>query len=54
LQIILSPKLKNTSIMSDVSKMQAEAKQRQQEVIGMINELSDTASSDRASMVWQF
>ncbi|KAJ6574506.1 hypothetical protein B0H19DRAFT_1063459 [Mycena capillaripes] len=43
--------LKNTSIMSNVSKMQAEAKQRHQEVIGMINELSDTRSSDRASMM---
>ncbi|KAF8139585.1 hypothetical protein K438DRAFT_1946675 [Mycena galopus ATCC 62051] len=41
--------LKNTSIMTDVCTMQAEAKQRHQEVLGMINGLSDTASSDRAS-----
>jgi hypothetical protein len=40
--------------MTDISKMQAEAKQRHQEVLAMINGLTDTASSDRASTVWQF
>jgi hypothetical protein len=40
--------------MANVSKIQAEAKQRHQEVLDMINELSDTASSDGASTVWQF
>jgi hypothetical protein len=40
--------------MSDISKMQAEAKQRHWEVLGMINGLSDTASSDKASTVWYF
>jgi hypothetical protein len=54
LQTILSTKLKNTGIMTNVSKMQAEAKQRHQEVLDMINGLSDTASSDRASMVCYF
>ncbi|KAF7333339.1 ATPase-AAA-core domain-containing protein [Mycena venus] len=44
-------RLKNTGIMADVSKMQAEAEQRHQEVLDMINGLSDTASSDRASMM---
>jgi hypothetical protein len=49
--IILSTKLKNMGIIADVSKMQEEAEQRHQEVLGMINGLSDTTSSDRASMV---
>ncbi|KAF7359950.1 hypothetical protein MVEN_00721800 [Mycena venus] len=44
-------KLKNTGIMADVSKMQAEAEQRHQEVLSMINGLFDAASSDRASMM---
>ncbi|KAF7359943.1 CTLH domain-containing protein [Mycena venus] len=43
--------LKNTGIMADVSKMQAEAEQRHQEVLSMINGLFDAASSDRASMI---
>jgi hypothetical protein len=38
--------------MTDISKMQVEAKQRYQEALDMINGLSDTASSDRTSMVW--
>jgi hypothetical protein len=38
-------------MMMDISEMQAEAKQRHQEVLAMINELSDTASSGRASTV---
>ncbi|KAF8181169.1 hypothetical protein K438DRAFT_1725277, partial [Mycena galopus ATCC 62051] len=44
-------RLKNTSIITDVSRMQAEAKQSHQEVLGMTNGLSDMASSDRASMM---
>ncbi|KAF7334985.1 ATPase-AAA-core domain-containing protein [Mycena venus] len=44
-------RLQSTSIMTNVSKMQAEAKQRHQEVLDMINGLSDTTSSDRASMM---
>jgi hypothetical protein len=48
----LFKKLTNTGIMTDISKMQVEAKQRYQEVLDMINRLSDTASSDRASTVW--
>jgi hypothetical protein len=52
LQIILSTKLKNTGIITEVSRMQAEAKQRYQEVIAMISGLSDTTSSDTASTVW--
>ncbi|KAF7359968.1 ATPase-AAA-core domain-containing protein [Mycena venus] len=43
--------LKNTGLIADISKMQAEAEQRHQEVLGMINGLSDTTSSDRASMI---
>jgi hypothetical protein len=38
--------------MTDISKMQVAAKQRHQEVVDMINGLSDTANSDRASIVW--
>jgi hypothetical protein len=38
--------------MTDISEMQQETKQRHQEVLGMINGLSDTASSDKASTVW--
>jgi hypothetical protein len=51
-QLILFTKIKNTNTLNNVSKMQAEAEQRHQEVLGMINELSDTTSSDRASTVW--
>ncbi|KAF8141024.1 hypothetical protein K438DRAFT_2115246 [Mycena galopus ATCC 62051] len=43
--------LRNSGIMTDISKMRAEAKQRHQEVLVMINGLSDTASSDGASML---
>ncbi|KAF7368572.1 hypothetical protein MVEN_00180600 [Mycena venus] len=43
--------LKNTGIMTDVSKMQTEAKQRHQEVLAMIDGLSDSASSGRASLM---
>ncbi|KAF8198226.1 hypothetical protein K438DRAFT_1824074 [Mycena galopus ATCC 62051] len=43
--------LKNIGILMDASKVQAEANRRHEEVLGMINELSDTASSDRASMM---
>ncbi|KAF8177087.1 hypothetical protein K438DRAFT_1939153 [Mycena galopus ATCC 62051] len=42
-------RLENTGIMTDVSKMQADTNQRHQEVLDMINGLSDIESSDRAS-----
>ncbi|KAJ7712645.1 P-loop containing nucleoside triphosphate hydrolase protein, partial [Mycena olivaceomarginata] len=38
------------NIMTDLSKMQQEAEQRNQEVLRMIGELSDTTSSDGLSM----
>jgi hypothetical protein len=38
-------------IMSDISKMQVVAKQRHQEVLAMIDGLSDSASLARASTV---
>jgi hypothetical protein len=41
-------------MMTDISKMWAEAKKRHQEVLSMIDGLSDSASSAGASMVWQF
>ncbi|KAF8181470.1 hypothetical protein K438DRAFT_1976198 [Mycena galopus ATCC 62051] len=43
-------RVENTSRMMDISKIQAETKQRHNEVLSMIAGLSDTASSDRASM----
>ncbi|KAJ7339154.1 P-loop containing nucleoside triphosphate hydrolase protein [Mycena albidolilacea] len=43
--------LNNTGMMTSVSKMQQETKQRHQEVLAMIDGLSDTASSDRESMI---
>ncbi|KAJ7729722.1 P-loop containing nucleoside triphosphate hydrolase protein, partial [Mycena olivaceomarginata] len=39
-----------TNIMTDLSKMRQEAEQRNQEVLRMIGELSDTTSSDGLSM----
>lgn len=39
------------NIMTDLSKMRQEAEQRNQEVLRMIGELSDTTSSDGLSMV---
>ncbi|KAJ7026084.1 hypothetical protein C8F04DRAFT_1045957 [Mycena alexandri] len=42
-------RLTNTGIMTNVSKMEADAKQRHQEVLDMIDGLSDSASSDRES-----
>jgi hypothetical protein len=38
-------------MMTDISKMQAEAKQRHQEVLAMIDGLSDSASSAGVSTV---
>ncbi|KAJ6538052.1 hypothetical protein B0H19DRAFT_1079130 [Mycena capillaripes] len=40
-------------LMRDVTKMQENAEQRHQEVLDMIEALSDTASSDAASSVWR-
>jgi hypothetical protein len=42
------------SITTDISRMQHDAGQRHQEVLGTIEALSDTASSDRASTVRGF
>jgi hypothetical protein len=52
LEIILSTKLKNISMMTDIPKMQAEAKQRHQKILAMIDGFSDSTSSTGASMVW--
>ncbi|KAJ6537865.1 hypothetical protein B0H19DRAFT_1078974 [Mycena capillaripes] len=43
--------VKTAEIMTDVAKMQQEAQERHQEVLKMIEALSDGASSDRASSV---
>jgi hypothetical protein len=37
--------------MMDITKIREDAEQRHQEVLGMIEALSDTTSSDKASMV---
>jgi hypothetical protein len=37
--------------MTDITKMQEEVKQRHQEVLTMIEAISDTPGSDRASTV---
>jgi hypothetical protein len=40
--------------MKDITEMQKDAESRQKAVLDMIEALSDTASSDEASLVWQF
>jgi hypothetical protein len=51
LQINLSAKLQNMGIMTDISKMEVVAKQRHQDVLDMIDGLSGSTSSGRASTV---
>ena len=47
-------KIKTVSIMTGIRKMQQDAQERHQEVLKMIQGLSDTTSSDRASSVGKF
>ncbi|KAJ7874608.1 hypothetical protein B0H13DRAFT_2551489 [Mycena leptocephala] len=42
------------NIIDNITKMQEDAENRHKEVLNMIDALSDTASSDGASSVWQF
>jgi hypothetical protein len=39
--------------MTNVTRMQQDAQDRHQEVLEVIEALSDTTSSDRASTVWK-
>jgi hypothetical protein len=40
--------------MMDITHMQEDAQQQNKDVLDMIEALSDTTSSDRASSVWEF
>jgi hypothetical protein len=40
--------------MKDITQMQEDAEKRNEEVLDMIEALSDMTSSDRASSVWKF
>jgi hypothetical protein len=40
--------------MKDIKQMQKDAEERHKEVLDMIEALSDTTSSDGASVVWKF
>jgi hypothetical protein len=40
--------------MKDITEMQEGAERRHKEVIDMIEALSDTTGSDKASAVWEF
>jgi hypothetical protein len=40
--------------MKDITQMQEDAEKQNKEVLDMIEALSDTTSSDRASSVWKF
>jgi hypothetical protein len=42
------------SHMKEITQMQEDAEKRHKEVLDMIEALSDTTSSDRASSVWVF
>jgi hypothetical protein len=39
--------------MKDITQMQEDAEKRHKEVLDMIEALSDTTGSDRASSVWE-
>jgi hypothetical protein len=40
--------------MKDITQMQGDAEKRNEEVLAMIEGLSDATSSDRSSSVWEF